>query len=239
VAVDIGNGGIVPHDADSVLANAYGDCKDHAVLFSALLKAKGIPSETVLINLGNAYTLPGVPTLIPMNHAITWLPEFKTYADTTAGTAPFGILPFDEYGKPVIHAVSSGSARRQTPVLAQGSATLNWKTTARLDKDGKVTGNTAMTAMGPFSLSLRNVGLAIQGSGAARFATALLERQGLFGTGGFDVPPPTDIDGPYTLQASFSYGPKPEYLAGVRFEMVRGMWARAFRWGFPHGFPIR
>jgi len=94
VAVDIGNGGIVPHDADSVLANAYGDCKDHAVLFSALLKAKGIPSETVLINLGNAYTLPGVPTILPMNHAITWLPEFKTYADTTAGTAPFGILPF-------------------------------------------------------------------------------------------------------------------------------------------------
>jgi transglutaminase-like putative cysteine protease len=61
VAIDIGNSGIVPHDADSVLANAYGDCKDHAVLYSALLKAKGIQSETVLINLGEAYTLPTWP----------------------------------------------------------------------------------------------------------------------------------------------------------------------------------
>ena len=34
-------GGIVPHSADSVLTNAYGDCKDHAVLFAAMLKAKG------------------------------------------------------------------------------------------------------------------------------------------------------------------------------------------------------
>ena len=228
VAIDIGNGGIVPHEADSVLANAYGDCKDHAVLFTALLKAKGIQSETVLINLGEAYTLPSVPTLFPMNHAITWLPDFKMYVDTTAGTAPFGVLPFEEYGKPVIHAIASGTTRRETPVLSPETAVFNLKTVAQLDKEGKVTGNTAVTAAGPFSISLRNLGLAIQGAGAARYAQAQLERQGLVGTGSFDVSPPTEIAGAYTLGANFSYGPKPEFVSGVRFDMIRGIWLGAF-----------
>ena len=32
VAVTLGSGGYVPHSADEVLANEYGDCKDHVVL---------------------------------------------------------------------------------------------------------------------------------------------------------------------------------------------------------------
>jgi tetratricopeptide (TPR) repeat protein/transglutaminase-like putative cysteine protease len=223
VAVDIGNGGIVPHDADSVLANAYGDCKDHTVLFSTLLKAKGIQSEAVLINLGKEYALTGVPTGAPMNHAITWLPEFNLYADTTAGTAPFGVLPFEEYGKPVIHAVARAPARHQTPVLAPEVASINLKTMASLDKDGQVTGNTIVTAQGPFSILLRAEGLAIQGTGPQRAAAALLQRQGLVGTGSFDVPPPSDLNGGYAVQSNFSFGPKPEYVSGVRFDIVRGM----------------
>src|SRR5438445_1398884 len=31
VAMALGDGGYVPHDAASVLANRYGDCKDHVV----------------------------------------------------------------------------------------------------------------------------------------------------------------------------------------------------------------
>src|SRR5205085_10794976 len=35
VAVYVGNGGIEPHSAESVLDNRYGDCKDHATLMEA------------------------------------------------------------------------------------------------------------------------------------------------------------------------------------------------------------
>ena len=181
VAVDIGNGGIVPHDADSVLANAYGDCKDHAVLFAALLKARGIDSDTVLINSANAYNLPDVAALVPLNHAITWLPEFQIYADTTASTAPFGTLPFTEYGKPVVHTKTSTMATALTPILGAGLATTNVKTVARIDKDGKVTGDSTITATGPFSTSLRAMGLLIQASGPERIAAAQLKAQNLTG----------------------------------------------------------
>ena len=93
VGIELGQGGFVPHDAEAILTNAYGDCKDHDAILQALLKAKGIAAQSVLINTGNEYTFPTVATLM-FNHAITWLPEFKLYVDSTAATAPFGVLPF-------------------------------------------------------------------------------------------------------------------------------------------------
>src|SRR5208337_646631 len=44
VAVTLGHGGLIPHPADQVLKNRYGDCKDHAILMETLLAAVGIQS---------------------------------------------------------------------------------------------------------------------------------------------------------------------------------------------------
>jgi hypothetical protein len=45
-AVDIGNGGIIPHEADVTLREwVTAELQDLVVLFAALLKAKGIASE--------------------------------------------------------------------------------------------------------------------------------------------------------------------------------------------------
>ncbi len=93
VAIYVGDGAFVPHAADEVLANGYGDCKDQVVLLVALLHARGIAAEPVLVNLGPTYTFSGVPTLTAFNHVITYLPEWDLYADTTAGGAPFGTVP--------------------------------------------------------------------------------------------------------------------------------------------------
>jgi transglutaminase-like putative cysteine protease len=54
VLVFLGSGGITPNPAPAVLKNKFGDCKDHVVLMGALLRAKAIASEQVLINVGNA-----------------------------------------------------------------------------------------------------------------------------------------------------------------------------------------
>jgi transglutaminase-like putative cysteine protease len=61
VAVYLGRGGVVPHPAATVLANRYGDCKDHATLLGAMLSAVGIDSTTALINQGAVYQLPAIP----------------------------------------------------------------------------------------------------------------------------------------------------------------------------------
>ena len=222
VAVDIGNGGIVPHDADTTLTNRYGDCKDQAVLFAALLKAVGIESDIVLINLGNSYSLPDVATITPFNHAITWLPEFGIYADTTTGVAPFGTLAFPAYGKPVVHASTSDPVVRRTPVVPRNAASMTLKTTARLDDDGSVTGDSTVTATGPFAHGLRALALSIQASGSTRFATSLLEAEGLKGTGAIDVGTPTDLTPTYTLTSRFEYADN-RLVSGLGFGLIRGL----------------
>ena len=113
VALYLGDGGVVPHAADAVLAAGYGDCKDQVALFTAFLSASGIESQAVLVNLDTAYTLSRPPTLAQLDHVIVYLPAFGVYADTTTGVAPFGVLPFQEYGKPGV-LVPGGPVARST-----------------------------------------------------------------------------------------------------------------------------
>jgi transglutaminase-like putative cysteine protease len=224
VGIELGRGRIVPHDADTVVTNAYGDCKDHVVVYAALLQAKGIKSEMVLINAGNSYVLSEAPTLAQLNHAITWLPEFKLYADTTAAVAPFGTLPFIEYGKPVVHAVSKGPARHTTPLLAPGDATMSLKTVSHLTADGKLEGDATTSATGPFAVMLRQIGTGIQAAGTQRAAQAMLERAGLTGKGSFDLAsPPSELGPSYAIVAHFDAEPRTPFTTGQGFPMPPGL----------------
>ncbi|MGY3015430.1 transglutaminase-like putative cysteine protease [Pseudomonas sp. TE6283] len=99
VAVYVGAGGVVPHAAQSVLDNRYGDCKDHVALLEALLKAAGIESSPALINLGNAYQLPKVPTLGVLNHVLTYVPSLDLYLDSTDPSVAAGYLPLMDLDK--------------------------------------------------------------------------------------------------------------------------------------------
>jgi transglutaminase-like putative cysteine protease len=49
VGIELGRGAVVPHSAEAILANGYGDCKDHTVIFAALLQAEGLESQVVLV----------------------------------------------------------------------------------------------------------------------------------------------------------------------------------------------
>ena len=102
VGVYIGPGGVVPHAAGQVLANRYGDCKDHVVLLEALLRAAGLASSGALVNAGNVYRLPRVPTLGIFNHIITYVPSLDLYLDSTAENIAAGYLPDGTLGKPVL-----------------------------------------------------------------------------------------------------------------------------------------
>jgi transglutaminase-like putative cysteine protease len=102
VAVYINAGGVVPHAAQSVLENRYGDCKDHVALLEALLKAVAIESTPALISYGSAYTLPKVAALSPINHAITYIPSLDLFLDSTATGTAAGYLPNPDLDKPVL-----------------------------------------------------------------------------------------------------------------------------------------
>lgn len=223
VGIELGRGAVVPHTADAVLANGYGDCKDHTVLFGAMLAAVGIESEVVLINLDNAYTLSEKPTLTQLNHAISWLPTLGLYADTTAGVAPFGTLPFSEYGKPVVHASAGTGLLKRTPLLESGGTTVEVRTEQTLGLDGMVTGRTVTTATGPYSTTLRQLGVIIQQRGTETAAAAQLSALGLPGTGTFDLGAPHDLTPSYTITGQFTGQVSPVALLGGAFLMPSGM----------------
>lgn len=102
VAVYIGAGGVVPHAADTVLSNRYGDCKDHVALLLALLEAVDIHGTPALVNLGTAYVLPKVPTLGVINHSITYVPSLDLYLDPTMKAIAAGFLPVPVLDKPTL-----------------------------------------------------------------------------------------------------------------------------------------
>jgi hypothetical protein len=216
VLVFLGSGGITPNPAQAVLKNKFGDCKDHVVLMGALLRAKAIASEQVLINVGSAYRLPELPTPF-FNHVMLYLPEFDLYTDPTASQAAFGILPQNSYDKPVLHISSAGGRLARTPPMRPADHVTIAKTTATIGADGVVKGTTRQTATGIFAASARSRATQIQTLGREKFAETMLRTLGRPGTGIFEPAIPSDLSEPYSVQGEFSLHEKLQVpLSGAR-----------------------
>ena len=175
VAIEFGTGGVIPHDPNWTLNNGFGDCKDQAILFASLLKAKGIAADPVLINALTRYRLSGVPTVSEFNHMITWLPEFHTYADTTLTGLPFQMLAFQEYGKPVLHLVDTGTAGHSIPALPPEIVTSTYKVHAVMNSEGRFDVEVMTSATGPWAASLRRISDSIETMGGGPAAITLLK----------------------------------------------------------------
>ena len=216
VLVFLGSGGITPNPAPAVLKNKFGDCKDHVVLMGALLRAKAIASEQVLINVGNAYRLPELPTPF-FNHVMLYLPEFDLYTDPTASQAAFGVLPQNSYDKPVLHISGAGGRLARTPPMRPQDHVTIARTTATIGADGVVKGTTRQTATGIFAASARNRATQIQTLGREKFAETMLRSLGRPGTGIFEPAVPSDLSEPYSVQGEFSLHEKLQVpLSGAR-----------------------
>ena len=214
VGVYLGPGGVVPHDAASVLVNRYGDCKDHAALLEALLRASGIEATSALVNNGDAYRLPDVPTLGVLNHAIVYVPVLQLYLDPTAESVAGGFLPPSLLGKPVL--LSNSGAFAMTP----SSQPARSKTSTRFDilADGSSRFSVTRTSSGAAAEPYRRVVRATPQAERERFVERMLQGLGQQGTGVFE---PGDADGSsddYTLSfsgssAAFAHFPGPVGLA--------------------------
>lgn len=151
----VGIGAVVPRDLPVVLENRMGDCKDHATLLQALLQAKGIASQQVLVNAGSMFKLPAVPVLSMVNHVINYVPSLGLFLDATDAETLFGDLPVMVQDKPVLAATDDVPAR--TP-KDDGRATQRVKGVYRIAADGSFQGEVTLQAQGRFGQQMR-VGL--------------------------------------------------------------------------------
>ncbi|HWH70863.1 MAG TPA: DUF3857 domain-containing protein, partial [Candidatus Sulfotelmatobacter sp.] len=113
VAVPMGVNSFRPHAAANVLANQFGDCKDKANLFNALLHSLNVEAHLVLVpRFSQAHeTVPG----LAFNHAISrvTLGNQILWVDTTDEVCRFGMLPPGDPGRKVLVIDGKTSALTQ------------------------------------------------------------------------------------------------------------------------------
>jgi transglutaminase-like putative cysteine protease len=208
VAVYLSVGRVVPHDAASVLHNKFGDCKDKATLMAALLAAKGIASEHVLVNLGNAYTLPEPPTMVALNHVILYLPQFDLYVDPTANFAAFGVLAAEAYDKPVVRVSAKDAKLARTPAMRPEDHVAYAHTALKVAADGTVSGRTVESNTGIFGMVLRGVAAQVQNLGSENAARMQLQGFNTPGNGRFELGNVTDTADPVVVEGTFALNQK-------------------------------
>lgn len=154
VGISIGQEKLAPKKPSLTLRDRYGDCKAQTVLLSALLAARGIRSEPVLVGAGPPrYALPDVP--IPaFDHVILFLPDLKTYVDPTSPGA-FGVLGWNLYGKPALVASADGAHTIRLPNEVTEDNVSEVHTVLHIGPKGEVRGQTRETGLGAFAGDLR------------------------------------------------------------------------------------
>lgn len=198
----IGVGAVVPHDIPFILDNRMGDCKDHATLLQALLAAKGIKSTQALVNSGSTYQLARIPVVSAVNHVINYLPDLDLYADSTAASIPFGMLPFSVADKPVLHVEGFRLAQR-TPAQPVGSNRQHMRMHARIAADGSLSGDIEVNLNGIFAANARAWLRDSTREYEEEIVKNVLQSQGYIGSGRFEKQDPTALRDVYQYKATF------------------------------------
>ena len=157
VSIAFGIGGYRPRPPDSVLVTGFGDCKDKATLFIAMLRQIGVRADPVLLN-ASGHVDPALPALGQFDHEIAVVEQGheRVFTDLTTAYRPYGELPAPEQGEfgLVVHA--DGSTEQVTfpmvPVVANVDSLF---VIGRLSPDGKFNGWFRERAAGAKAVDLR------------------------------------------------------------------------------------
>lgn len=205
VSVALGQGRLVPHPASEVLANRYGDCKDHVVLLESLLGAVGIPSSPAMINSGANHLFAPIGVHYPINHVITYVPSLDLYLDSTDPFAPFGTLPLSDMDKPVILTALDRLAR--TPRMKADDHVSRTEVHMTIRANGTMAGRSYSRMKGYFENASRTERFTKQSRPVEAEIKDYLFRFNETGTGDRRFPDPTDITKPYWVLGNFTLEP--------------------------------
>jgi hypothetical protein len=157
VSLSLGLAGFQPHAPSEVFANSYGDCKDKATFFVALMKKMGVTAYPVLLNSYGG-VIRSLPTGHQFNHMIAAVDRdgHRTYVDLTADIVPYGSLPPQEQGEFGLLVHPDGSSEEITfPTDPSASNKTEVHIVGSLTPDGLFAGKWSTSASGAQQYSLR------------------------------------------------------------------------------------
>lgn len=176
VSIALGLGGYQPRMPGEVVATAYGDCKDKATLFIAVVTALGFEAYPVLLNSGEPVER-NLPSISQLNHAIAVVerPQGRVYVDLTADLVPYGELPESDQGQFGLVVHPDGTTEQVTLPEALPADNLNQtRIVGTLSTDGYLTASYEERGLGSRQYGLRNLFLGpVDSTHRADFARSL------------------------------------------------------------------
>ena len=169
VGIEIGIGGYIPHSAEDVYRNRYGDCKDKATLLISMLDAVGVRATWVMVDTNRGVVDPTVPSLMgdhmiaaieipkgydnPSLKAVVKAKTGKRYLifDPTNQYVPIGLLPTYLQGSYGLLMAGADSEAIALPILKPDSDTVDRTATFALAADGSLTGSVTVKRLGASS----------------------------------------------------------------------------------------
>lgn len=160
VAISLGIGGWQPHANGDVLRLLYGDCKDKATLLIAMLKAVGLNGFPVLILTRDEGLFERDNPSLTFNHAIAAIPMEAGYLfmDPTSEVAPFGDLPWQDQGVPVLVVKEDGRGDlAETPLMPPERNRRHLAITGAVGPTGAFEGTAVIDAWGQRRVNLASL----------------------------------------------------------------------------------
>jgi transglutaminase-like putative cysteine protease len=157
VSLSLGIAGFQPHPPAEVFANNYGDCKDKATFFVAMMQRMGVTAYPVLLS-----SFGGVNRALPsghqFNHMIAAVDRNgkRTYVDLTADIVPYGSLPPQEQGEFGLVVHPDGTDEEITfPTDVSSSNVMEVHLAGALTKDGLFSGKWSWRGTGAMQYGMR------------------------------------------------------------------------------------
>ena len=118
VGLEFGVHGYRPYKVRQIFERRFGDCKDKAILLTAMLQEASVEACMVLIRTRNNGEIAEKPaSLAIFNHAICYVPSLDTFLDGTAEYSGMTELPYQDQGVWTLLVWRDGKTRRmKTPV---------------------------------------------------------------------------------------------------------------------------
>ena len=159
VGYEFGINGYKPSNVNSIFKNRFGDCKDHATLFSSMLKQIGVNAYPVLIPTTEIPDMnPNIPTPFVFDHEITAI-KLKSgkfmFADTTSNVTTFGDLPPMDQGRNVLILVNGKGITAKTPIFPPSKNSISVKEYASVSSGGALNVKSSLIYSGAYDMYKR------------------------------------------------------------------------------------